>query len=102
MLASLLTETQDAMAPAQFIAGWAFGISNQSLDLRDAIVQCYTTNDDLTATYYDAQAAFATGDFETGHQKLSDAKQYYDAAFANCSTDVTAPLTTWSNMIDAL
>ena len=95
-------DAQDPMAPAQFIAGWLYGITTHTISKQDEIVACYTTNDDLTADFYDAQAAFASGDQTTGWSKLSDAKQYYDAAFANCGTDITTPLTQWMNKVDAL
>ena len=62
----LADDAQDPMAPAQFIAGWLFGITTQTVEKQDAIVACYTKNDDLTADYYDAQAAFASGDSTTG------------------------------------
>jgi hypothetical protein len=95
-------DAQNPEAPAQFIAGWLYGVSTQAFNMQDAIVACYTRNDDLTAAYYDAQAAFVAGDSQTGYSKLNDAKQYYDAFFANCGTDVTDPLTQWSDNIDAL
>jgi hypothetical protein len=98
----LADDAQNPEAPAQFIAGWLYGVSTQAFNMQDAIVACYTRNDDLTAAYYDAQAAFVAGDSQTGYSKLNDAKQYYDAFFANCGTGVTDPLTQWSDNIDAL
>merc|ERR1712071_465823 len=77
----LADDAQNPEAPAQFIAGWLYGVSAQAFNIQDAIV---------------------AGDSQTGYSKLNDAKQYYDAFFANCGTDVTDPLTQWSDNIDAL
>ena len=56
----LSASNRDAMAPAQFAAGWFDGISHE--DKRDDLYKCYSKNDDLTNALYDAMEAYIAGD----------------------------------------
>lgn len=55
-------DKRDPMAPAQFAAGWLYGISFQTEEHRDEIVNCFQTSDDLTNDLYDAMEAYENGD----------------------------------------
>ena len=90
------------MAPAEFIAGWLFGITTQADSERDEIMACYTPNADLTSDYYEGMAAFEANDQKTGTAKFNDAQQYYGDAFAKCSKKVTDPLTEYTNKVNDL
>lgn len=95
-------EAKDPEAPAQMIAGWLFGITDQALEYRDKIVGCYKTNVNITNDYYDGMAAYKSGNSTAGDAKFNDARQYYDDAFSGCASDVTDALTKWTDKVDAL
>ena len=51
---------RDSTAPAQFTAGWYYGVSTE--DKRDQILECFAESDDLTNALYDAMEAYIAGD----------------------------------------
>ena len=59
---------RDPYAPAQFSAGWLYGLTYE--DRRDEIVNCFKSDDNLTDSIYDAMEAYITGDSKTGDQKM--------------------------------
>ena len=95
-------EQLDGQAPAQYIAGWLYGISWQQEDLRDKIIACYTENDIITQDYFDGMAAYSKGDTETATAKFNDAGEHYDEAFANCDSSITDVLTQWKTKLTDL
>ena len=72
------TPTRNREAPAQFVAGWLYGVDGW--DKRDYIIGCYQSNDDLTNALYDAMEAYIAGDQKTGDSKMSDTKKLYEMA----------------------
>ena len=48
------------MAPAQFATGWLYGVTQE--DKEYDILSCYTQNEDLTNSLYDAMEAYIAGD----------------------------------------
>jgi len=95
----LSADTQNDYAPAQMIAGWLYGITLNTVDFRDDIMDCYTVNSDITTSYYGAMADFKAGNFSDGDAKLDTAGQFYDAAFANCDSSVTDALSQWADKV---
>ena len=79
---SLTSSERDSMAPAEFIAGWLFGVVGD--DKQDYVKGCYTVNDDLTNTVYDGMEAFIAGDRKTGDEKLEAAAGLFVTALADC------------------
>jgi len=77
------TEDRDATAPAQFVAGWYYGVIGD--DKRDYIIDCYQMNDDLTNALYDGMEAYIAGDQETGDSKMKSTKDLYATALATCT-----------------
>ena len=73
---------RDDMAPAQFVAGWYYGVSTE--DKRDDILKCFTKSEDLTNVLYDAMEAYIAGDSKTGDKKMKDSKKLWDTAMAGC------------------
>ena len=73
---------RDDMAPAQFVAGWYYGVSTE--DKRDDILKCFTKSEDLTNDLYDAMEAYIDGDSKTGDKKMKDSKKLWDTAMAGC------------------
>ena len=58
-----LTPSKDSdedLAPAQFVAGWLYGITND--DKRDYIMSCYKSDSNLTSTLKEALDAYIDGD----------------------------------------
>ena len=81
-----LTQTTDAsrdpLAPAQFSAGWLYGLSGW--DKRDTILSCYKPDEKLTNTLYDAMDAFIAGDNQSGWKKYNEAKPLFANALSGC------------------
>ena len=73
---------RDNTAPAQFTAGWYYGISNE--DERNQILECFTESEDLTNALYDAMEAYIAGDEKTGDVKMKETKALYKTAMAGC------------------
>ena len=83
MLSALLQTTgRDPQAPAQFTAGWYYGIAQE--DKRDDLMQCYQTDSNLTDTLYDAMEAYIAGDSETADAKIRETKPLYVKALSGC------------------
>lgn len=80
---------QDELAPAEFIAGWYYGVEGE--DKRPYILSCYKASDDLTNALYDAMTAYIAGDQHTGDSKMEDTKKLYLLALTDC-TDVNPTL----------
>ena len=57
---------RDMMGPAQLIAGWLYGISDQTMDKRDAIVECFTPSHDLMKEVYHAMKQYIKGNKHKG------------------------------------
>ena len=92
-------ETRDPMAPAQFVAGWFYGVSTE--DKTKDILACYKKSDDLTNDLYDAMDAYIKGDQKTGDAKMKDTKALYDTALSACS-DVGTEMKNIGDKADAL
>jgi len=91
--------TQDPQAPAQFIAGWLYGITLNTIEDRDAIIDCYKSNTDLTSDYYDAMADYKAGKTSDGDAKFDDAEQYYSDAFGSCGDSINNDLEAWGQKV---
>ena len=79
---TLETSTRDNTAPAQFTAGWFYGVSTE--DKRDEILECFAQSEDLTNALYDAMEAYIAGDKKTGDEKMEETKPLYATAMAGC------------------
>ena len=79
---TLETSTRDNTAPAQFTAGWYYGVSTE--DKRDEILECFAQSEDLTNALYDAMEAYIAGDKKTGDEKMEETKTLYTTAMAGC------------------
>ena len=55
-----VTEDRDQHAPALYIAGWYYGVTE--IDVREDIMKCFQTNDDLTYGLYDGMVDWIVGD----------------------------------------
>ena len=79
--------TRDPQAPAQWLAGWYYGIAQE--DKRDDILKCYKASDDLTNDLYQAMEAYIAGDTKTGDEKMADTKPLFKTAMSDCSAEIT-------------
>merc|ERR1712151_11605 len=70
-----------------------------TVEERDALVACYTTNDDLTKDYYDGMADYKAGKASDGDAKFDDAEQNYNEAFSKCDAEYTTPLAQWGQKV---
>ena len=75
-------EARHLLAPAQFSAGWLYGLSG--LEERDTILDCYEPSEKLTNTLYDAMDAFIAGDNRGGLTKYNEAKPLFMESFSSC------------------
>ena len=79
---TLITSTRDNTAPAQFTAGWYYGVSTE--DKRDEILECFVQNEDLTNDLYAAMEAYIAGDQKIGDEMMEETKALYATAMAGC------------------
>ena len=79
---TLETSTRDNTAPAQFTAGWYYGVSTE--DKRDEILECFVQNEDLTNDLYAAMEAYIAGDQKIGDEMMEETKALYATAMAGC------------------
>ena len=89
--------TRDPYAPAQFTAGWYYGIAQK--DKRDDILDCFKTDEDLTNTLYNAMEAYIAGDTTSGDAKISETKPLYEKALAGCG-DIAVHMGEWAQKTD--
>ena len=92
--------TRDPTAPAQYMAGWFYGVSQE--DDRDEIMQCFKQSDDLTNKLYDAMEAFASGDHKSGDEMITETKALFEAAVQGCPKDLLGKMYAIHNRYDAL
>ena len=90
---------RDPYAPAQFMAGWYYGIAQE--DKRDNLLKCYKTDVDLTNTLYDAMEAYIDGDKATGDAKIGETKALYRKAFSGCG-NLADDMSEWAQKVDDL
>ena len=90
------------MAPAQFAAGWLYGISGQTEERRDDILACFEPYDKLTKALYGAMKQYQKGNQEKGDTKMERAKKRYDTALASCPEELLDTLGSWNDKVDAL
>ena len=74
--------TRDNMAPAKFFAGWYDIVLDQSD--KEYIMNCYTDNQELTDTLYDAMEAYIAADYKTGDQKMNAIGTHLNVAMKDC------------------
>ena len=90
---------RDPYAPAQFTAGWYYGIAEK--DKRDEILKCYKTDVALTNALYDAMEAYIDGDKATGDAKMGETKPLYKKALSGCG-EVAEHMGEWAQKFDDL
>ena len=90
---------RDQYAPAQFTAGWYYGISGK--DKRDEIVECYKPNDKLTNFLYEAFEEYIAGNKMAGDAYLAKTKPLYRRALSDCG-NLSEHMHEWSQKMDDL
>ena len=65
----LVNEERQPLAPAEFTAGWYYGLSGH--DKEDKILQCYEPDNELTNLLYDGMEAYIAGDNKSGSAKIA-------------------------------
>ena len=90
--------TRDPDAPAQFIAGWHYGIADKKE--RDDL-SCFKADDDLTNTLYDAMEAYIVGDHSAGDAKMTATVPLYKEALSGCGRLETL-IGNWAQKIDEM
>ena len=69
------------MAPAEFVAGWYDGFTQQE---RSDITACYKPDSSITDTLYNAMDAYNKGDLDTGEELVIATEQLCFAALTSC------------------
>ena len=90
--------TRDPDAPAQFIAGWHYGIAHEKE--RDDL-SCFVADDDLTNTLYDAMEAYIAGNHAEGDAKMTATVPLYKEALSGCGRLATL-IGKWAQRIDEM
>ena len=94
---------RDMYGPAQFIAGWLYGISDQTMDKRDAIVDCFTPSHDLMKEVYHAMNQYVKGNKDKGDEAWEKAIELYKPALENCDLhSIQEPLNTYRNRMSEM
>jgi len=93
---------QDPMVPAQFLAGWIYGISGRTKDYRDAMVKCFKVNDELTNDVYRGMNQYVKGHKEKGDKYWNDARKLFPQAVADCGSDITDAFFGYSKKMDEM
>ena len=75
---------RDLQGPAQFLAGWLYGISDQTMDKRDDIIACFTPSHDLMKYVYHAMNQYIKGNKHKGDEAWEKAIELYEPALAEC------------------
>ena len=84
---------RDMMGPAQFVAGWLYGVSGQTIDKRDAILSCFEPSTDLMNRVYHAMNQYIKGNKSKGDEAWKEAIELFKPALASCDAQgITAPL----------
>ena len=84
---------RDMMGPAQFIAGWLYGVSGQYAEKRDAILECFEPSTDLMNRVYHAMNQYIKGNKDKGDEAWKEAIELYKPALAKCDAEgITTPL----------
>lgn len=95
-------DKMDPTAPAQFMAGWLYGVSGQTIEFRDEVMKCYKQDDNITKDFYDGMAAYMKGDSDAGTKAFNDARKRYHTAYAGCDKKITKPFVDATDKMDAL
>ena len=90
--------TRDPDAPAQFIAGWHYGIAHEK-DRDD--LSCFKADDDLTNTLYDAMEAYIAGNHADGDAKMTATVPLYKEALSGCGR-LETHIGKWAQRIDEM
>ena len=105
MLASLfkvaaLNETRDPRAANEFLAGWVYGVSHQTVNIRFEMEDCFIKSEELTNTVYDAMDAWKAGDMQKVQDEWAKTGPMYTTALAKCPKDtVQDPIEEWSKKV---
>ena len=90
---------RDPYAPAQFTAGWYYGISGK--DKREKIIECFKPDDKLTNFLYEAFDEYAAGNKMAGDAYLAKTKPLYRRALSDCG-NLKDHMHEWSQKMDNL
>ena len=93
---------RDQTAPAQYFAGWLYGISGQTVGLRDDILDCYKKDKELTKDCYRGMNKYMKGKTQQGNTKWEDAYKRYPATLAECGSDITGAWDEWTKKMGDL
>jgi hypothetical protein len=84
---------RDMMGPAQFVAGWLYGVSGQTIDKKNAILDCFEPSTDLMNRVYHAMNQYIKGNKSKGDEAWKEAIELFKPALASCDAQgITAPL----------
>jgi len=87
------------IAPAEFIAGWLYGVSFQTENWRFEFENCYKVDKNITDDVYDAMEAYEKNDYDTAQKKWDDADKYWPDALASCKKEATDALDAWGKKV---
>ena len=65
----LVSQERQPLAPAEFTAGWYYGLSGH--DKKDKIIHCFEPDNNLTNLLYDGMEAYIAGDYKSGSEKIA-------------------------------
>ena len=86
-------------AAGEFLAGWAYGVSWQQVDIRDNLMTCIDQNEQLTNVMYDMMHAYEAGNQDEGNKLAQQVQPLYAKSLNGCPSKVTDPLNEWGNKL---
>ena len=94
------SESDDKYAPADFYAGWYYGLSGH--DKRDKIHDCYEPNEKLSAKFNEGIEAALAGKSEKADEFLDKARKLMTKALDGCRQLDYHMFGKWAERVDAI
>ena len=98
ILLQFVDEERKPLAPAEFTAGWYYGLSGH--DKRDKILNCYEPDNKLTNLLYDGMEAYIAGDHKSGGEKIALTRHLFKKALSRCPQLDLHMFDKWAGKID--
>ena len=90
---------RQAYAPAEFIAGWYYGLSGH--DKRAKVHECFVADRKLTNKLYNAMESYIAGDRKSGDAFMAQTRPLFNNALSRCD-QLDSHVKDWARRIDEM
>ena len=73
---------------AEWAAGLMYAYTGQTVDVRDALVECSTQNAKLDQRLGRAYARYGRGNYKTGNQAIRNSERFYRQSMKGCDAAI--------------